>query len=255
MAMVRSKQSISPVAFDERDLPAVESLSRPHVSRLKWYFMHASRSAAALPDNIDLDLSVAGFIQRVHMQLSGVVLYAITPKGEAMVAAIRNHARASRAPHHDLGRHLAQWLSEQGRLTWEDCAFDVAVNGAQATTRPDVFSTACTLNLAKLDAHVHEIKVSRSDFLSDIKQPDKREAYFQLAPRVSYATPFGLVSKEEIPAECGWIEQGQGGALWIVRKRAPKRKPFTPWTDRMWMTLVLRSHPGLKGLAVDADTL
>lgn len=199
-----------------------------------------------MPDNVDLDLSVWGFTRRLETDWTGV-RYVITPFGEAMVAKVRDLARAARAPHHALGRHLAQWLSEQGRLTWEDCAFDVQVNGSLCCTRPDVFSTACTLNVSKLDQQVHEIKVSRADFLSDIRNPDKREAYFQLAPRVSYATPHGMVSKDEIPLDCGWIEQASSGSSWIVRKRPPKRKGWAPWTDRMWMTLVLRSHRGLRG--------
>lgn len=246
MAIVSSNKPLPlPVIIAPVDLPGVDSLSRAHVVRLKWYFNHAGRGGAAMPDNVDLDLSVRGFTRRLESDWTGV-RYVITPLGEAMVAKVRDHARALRAPHHDLGRHLAQWLSEQGRLTWEDCAFDVLVNGQAACTRPDVLSTACTLNMAKLDQQVHEIKVSRADFLSDIRNPEKREAYFQLAPRVSYATPHGLVNKDEIPAECGWIEQGPSGSSWVVRKRPPKRKGWAPWTERMWMTLVLRTHPGLR---------
>lgn len=251
MAMVPTNKPEQPVVLPASDepLPCVETLSRAWVSRLKWYFHHSHRSgASALPDNIDLDLSTRGFIRRMHERLCGTVVYAITPRGEAMVAAIVDHARARRAPHHDLGRHLAQWLAAQGRATWEDCLFDIEVFGKPASARPDVFSMVPTLNMAKLSPQVHEIKVSRADFLCDINKPEKREAYFQLAPQVFYATPYGLIDKDDVPPECGWMEQSKDGASWIVRRPARKRKTFKPWSDRMWMTLVLRSHAGLKEL-------
>lgn len=54
------------------------------------------------------------------LSFGNTVVYAIMPKGEAMLAALRDHARAQRAPHRQLGAHLAQWLAAQGRMTWED---------------------------------------------------------------------------------------------------------------------------------------
>ena len=252
MAMISSKKPVfQGAALDtETPLPDIATFTRAHSSRLKWYFQHSMRGgAAALPDNIDLDLSVANLISRIISPYGSTVHYAITPRGEAMVAALRDHSRSQRAPHHALGKHLAQWLAAQGRMTWEDCCFDVTVSsGVVRTTRPDVFSTAITMNMDKWDPQVHEIKVSRADFLSDIKNPEKREAYFLVGQRVSYATPFGLISKEEVPKECGWIEQSQDGAQWIVRKVAPKKKGWKMWEPRMWMTLVVRSHPALKEL-------
>lgn len=248
MAIVSTKKSVFPVAPDgSGDLPDIAAFSRQHASRLKWYFNHASRGAATQADNIDLDLSIAGLISRVTSHYN-YVYYAITPKGEAMVALLRENNRAKRAPHHDLGKHLAQWLAAQGRMTWEDCCFDVEISSGMVRTRPDVFSTATTMNMDKWDPQVHEIKVSRADFLGDIKKPEKREAYFKVGQRVFYATPFGLIQKEEVPPECGWVEQSKDGHQWIVRKKAPKNKAWAMWEPRLWMNLVIRSHPGIKEL-------
>lgn len=233
---------------DATPLPKVESLNKKSVSRLKWYFQNSTRAMTALPDETDLELSVAGFIQRVEPSWQGSIRYCITPRGERMVHALREQSKRQRAPHHELGSHLAQWLQQQGqgRLTWENASFDVESTGGVCTTRPDVFSMSCTLNPAKRDAQVHEVKVSRADFLADVKNPAKRAAYFCLAPRVFYATPAGLITLEEVPPECGWVEQGAHGVGWSVRKKAPKKKGWQPWTERMWLTLVLRSHPQLK---------
>lgn len=50
-----------------------------------------------------------------------------------------------------------------------------------------------------------EIKVSRSDFLSDVKNPDKQAPWRALAHRHAYAVPEGLVSKNEVPAGSGLL--------------------------------------------------
>ena len=244
MAIVSGASRVLP-APHQGPLPALSALSRAAVARLRWYFQNGYKTtgALALPDAIDLDLSVMGLIQRLYAPYGGVH-YAITPMGERMLGELREHARSQRAPHHLLGSHLAQWLSEQTppRLTWENCTFDVPVNGCNVPTRPDVFSLATTLVVAKAAPIVHEIKVSRADFLCDVKDPTKRAAYFHLAPRVFYAVPFGLVSKEEVPLECGLVEQDKNGKGWIVKKPAPRKKDWPGLSDRFLLTLVLRAH-------------
>lgn len=229
------------------DLPDPATFPRAAASRLRWYFQHKhSGGGNSLPDPVDLELSTSGMTQRVLLPHGGTVVYAITPKGEAMLAALRDHARSQRAPHHQLGAHLAQWLASQGRMAWEDTTFDVELADGVATTRPDVLSALITLNPKRWDPQVHEIKVSRADFLSDVRDPSKRAAYFRLAPKVFYATPAGLLTKEDIPPECGWVEQDPSGQGWVVRKKAPKAKHWKPWSERMWLTLVLRSRTDLR---------
>lgn len=253
MAVISTKKPVFqvPLISEDAPLPDIASFTRAHQSRLKWYFHHAQRGGTALPDNVDLDLSVSGLIGRQVDRYSGVY-YAITPRGEAMMAVLRDHHRSLRAPHHDLGKHLAQWLASQGRMTWEDCTFDVKIASGFCRARPDVFSTAITMNMDKWDPQVHEVKVSRVDFLSDVKNPEKREAYFKVGQRVFYATPPGLITKDEVPVECGWVEQSQDGQQWIVRKKAPKKKGWEMWDPKLWMNLVIRSHPALKEMSLQA---
>lgn len=51
-----------------------------------------------------------------------------------------------------------------------------------------------------------EIKISRSDFLHELKNPHKRRETYVDVDGVFFATPKGLVKKEEVPADCGLIE-------------------------------------------------
>lgn len=68
-----------------------------------------------------------------------------------------------------------------------------------------------------------EVKVSRSDFLSEIKNPDKRAAALRHSNQFYFVCPEGLVKPEEIPVECGLIEiKTTGGRRTVVK--APVRE-------------------------------
>lgn len=51
-----------------------------------------------------------------------------------------------------------------------------------------------------------EVKVSRSDFLAEVRNPLKQERWLRHAHRAYYATPKDLVRVEEIPVGWGLIE-------------------------------------------------
>lgn len=51
-----------------------------------------------------------------------------------------------------------------------------------------------------------EIKVSRGDFLHELKHPHKRRETYPDVDGIFFATPKGLVLKSEVPADCGLIE-------------------------------------------------
>lgn len=51
-----------------------------------------------------------------------------------------------------------------------------------------------------------EVKVSRQDFLNELKDPLKRRGALLLSNRFYFVTPPGLARPEEIPIECGLIE-------------------------------------------------
>lgn len=72
-----------------------------------------------------------------------------------------------------------------------------------------------------------EVKVTRSDFLGEIKKPEKRATGLMLSNQFYFVTPLGLVSKDEIPEECGLIEIKEDGSRKFTVK-APRRDAPDP---------------------------
>ncbi|HEY1118213.1 MAG TPA: hypothetical protein VGE43_10950, partial [Acidimicrobiales bacterium] len=72
-----------------------------------------------------------------------------------------------------------------------------------------------------------EVKVTRADFLADIKNPAKQAAWKQAATRHAYAVPAGLVQASEVPEECGliWVHMPANGGYWSEVKWV-KRAPY-----------------------------
>jgi hypothetical protein len=52
----------------------------------------------------------------------------------------------------------------------------------------------------------YEIKISRTDFLKEIKKPEKRKMALFYSNQYYFITPKGMLKPAEIPAECGLIE-------------------------------------------------
>lgn len=69
-----------------------------------------------------------------------------------------------------------------------------------------------------------EIKVSRSDFLHEMKQPEKSEPVMRYCGRWWLACPKGMVKPEELPPTWGMLELVDKGAL-RVKVKAPILKP------------------------------
>ncbi len=51
-----------------------------------------------------------------------------------------------------------------------------------------------------------EIKISRGDFLKEVKSPDKRIGAMMLSNQFYFAAPEGLIKVDELPEDCGLIE-------------------------------------------------
>lgn len=76
-----------------------------------------------------------------------------------------------------------------------------------------------------------EVKVTRSDFMADVNDPHKQAPWRALAHRHAFATPAGLVRKEEVPANSGLLEvgscaSGPGTVKTVVRM--PRDKGHDP---------------------------
>ncbi len=58
----------------------------------------------------------------------------------------------------------------------------------------------------------YEVKTSRGDFASEMKQPLKRRIGMRYSNEFYFVTPAGLVGPGEVPAECGLVEAGYAAA-------------------------------------------
>jgi hypothetical protein len=74
--------------------------------------------------------------------------------------------------------------------------------------RLDAFALNCLPHLAMKRA-CYEVKISRSDFLSEMKHPLKRRIGMRFSNEFFFVTPGGMLSLDEVPINCGLIEVGQ----------------------------------------------
>lgn len=82
--------------------------------------------------------------------------------------------------------------------------------------------------IGSLERLAIEVKVSRSDFLTDVRNPHKQARWRELAHRHAFAVPDGLVDPSEIPDGSGLLtvstaESWRGVGVQLVKwaKRAP----------------------------------
>lgn len=181
---------------------------------------------------------VSGLVQSERDDQGRETLH-LTPAGLQALADAHATNRANRSAHDELVMQVAQRMQQEGCIAWTQLALRAQVDGVWAQAIPDVFSIRNTTVEAYLEPVVHEIKVSRTDLLGDIKRPAKRVAYLAMASQVYYV--LGLNAKgqpiaeaDEVPAECGVIVAATNG-LEIVRV-APKQ-PFTGLRFDVWMAL------------------
>lgn len=104
----------------------------------------------------------------------------------------------------------------------------------KAGTLPEQRLDAWAINLYPSNNFLkitYEVKVSRSDFLHEIKHPEKRKQGLLLSNEFYFATPAGLVKKEEIPPECGliYIYPESGGTRIIVPAPFRETDEYASW--------------------------
>lgn len=89
-----------------------------------------------------------------------------------------------------------------------------------------------------------EVKITRSDFLAELKQPEKRQQGMEVSNLFYFVTPKGLVrSRDELPTECGLIEVVDG----VCRQRwSPWSRDCPPPPWRFVASLARRVQSGTK---------
>lgn len=228
-----------------------ERLTRAHYSRLRFYW---TNRGVAPNQGATLDLELYG-LGLLEASSPGHRTYRVTDLAVKLLAEFSAAEKVRRAPHHELASRVAQWQQSLGRMTWEGVEFivreqDVSASaaamsialpvnepGLTAATRPDVYSVVPTMEESRIEPQVFEVKVSRADYLADVAKPMKRLAYAQIADRVLYVVPAGLVSIAETPKLCGLVYEHAPGEFEIVQRAKRRRVTLQP---RQFMNLVLK---------------
>ncbi len=82
-----------------------------------------------------------------------------------------------------------------------------------------------------------EIKVARSDWLNEMKQPEKSLAISQFCDEFYLVAPYGVLGIDELPKTWGYIQATSDRIL--TKIKAPKREPVS--LDRPFMASFVRS--------------
>lgn len=183
-------------------------------------------------DALEIELLVAGLLERVH-SAGGHETLRVTDAGLMMLAETQQRNRARRDAHESLVARVAREMTRAGRLAWQGLSLRAQVDSGWVMAMPDVFSVRHTTVEAYLEPIVHEIKVQRSDLLSDLRSAAKRAAYLQLSSECWYVIREGIARPDEIPPECGVLVATET-ALDVARP-APKRAMRMPFG--LWMAL------------------
>jgi hypothetical protein len=84
----------------------------------------------------------------------------------------------------------------------------------------------------------YEVKISRSDYLCEMKHPLKRRLGLRYSNEFYFVTPAGMLDAGEVPVECGLIEVGAGFPH--VRIPAPWRE--TPGPTWQFVASMIRNQ-------------
>lgn len=119
--------------------------------------------------------------------------------------------------HDELAEDLAQHLIAPNRMVWTDMQM-----GPSGSPRPDVYTMEKSYSRPRPVSY--EIKVSRSDFLSDVNAA-KWQKYLDFSGGVIFAVPKGLITKAEVPFECGLIVRNENGWKTLKREKPGTGRP------------------------------
>lgn len=97
--------------------------------------------------------------------------------------------------------------------------------------------------------HGHEVKVSRSDFMAEMKDPTKADDVGRYCDFWWLVTPAGLVKPEEIPSTWGLMELT--GAGMRVKVQAPQRDAAN--MDRGFASAMIRRAADMESALVQAE--
>lgn len=191
-------------------------------------------------DLVEVELLAAGLLERVRHP-SGHETLRVTDAGVALLAETLQRNRARRDAHETLVERVALEMTRAGRIAWRGLSLrakvDVGDASGWAMAMPDVFSIRHTTVEAYLEPIVHEVKVHRSDLLSDLRREAKRAAYLQLSSECWYVIAHGIAKPEEIPPEFGVMATAPDATVTQLDVLRPAPKRPMKMSLPLWMAL------------------
>jgi hypothetical protein len=155
-------------------------------------------------DALEVDLLVAGLLERVHVP-GQLETLRVTDAGLAVLAGVQARNRAALTQHETLVQRIADDQVRAGRIAYQGLTLLSKPGDAWLQLRPDVYSIRNTTREDRLEPVIHEIKVSRADLKADLRRPEKRGGYQALASACYYVLAEGIGEADDVPAECGVI--------------------------------------------------
>jgi hypothetical protein len=228
-------------------------MSAPHRRRLRELWRSAGWPCH---DGLELDLLAAGALSR-HWDEQGRETLRVTDAGLALLAQTRARNQAAFDTHEALVGKVALQMQRAGRVVWRGLSLRaqrVAEDGSTAwcVAMPDVFSIRHTTVEDYTEPVVHEIKVTRADLLSDLRNVDKGAAYLAMASQCWYVLRRGIALADEVPSAFGVMWADDAGLE--VARAAPRRAMRLPFA--VWMALARADaergpEDGVQGLLGD----
>ena len=213
-------------------------LGTPHRRRLREMWRSAGWPCR---DTVEIELLAAGLLVR-RLDEMGRETLNVTDAGVQLLAATLQANRRARDAHEALVERVARDMQSAGRVVWRGLSLraPLPADGGSTTwalAMPDVFSIRHTTLEDCTEPVVHEIKVSRADLLSDLRNAAKGAAYLALGSQCWYVLKRGIATADEVPAAFGVMFADARGL--DVARPAPRRAMRLPFA--VWMALA-RAH-------------
>ena len=100
---------------------------------------------------------------------------------------------------------------------------EVMIDGALGIRYIDMLAVSIRWTVA------YEFKVTRSDFLKELSDPNKRREATEVASQFSFCAPAGIIKISELPPFAGLVEVFHNGNYNITREGAGNRRPPPDW--------------------------
>lgn len=215
--------------------PSLKPITRAHARRLRIYFRSAGWPCH---DNLEIDLLNAGLIERISMNTASMTdAIRVTETGFRALGAALSRNRGAFDAHEDLVDRVARSEAAASRLVYRGLKLRGRLESGWKLCCPDVYSIRYSSLSAYTEPVIHEVKVRRSDLLSDLKRPEKRAVYQALSSAFYYVLPEGLASVDDIPDDCGVLYATAQG--FAVGRPSPRR--VVEPDHAVWMALARRA--------------